>query len=594
MDDWELLRYAIQRRKYVVALWLVFQKRWLITPLTSSARAVSWAVVALGVALITFTVVICTRNVVPVLTTPGAASYVLLQSLVVFVSFNIYVNFFCATVFSCKIGKAPAEYAYRCPHIANVAGAPHDDFNSSEESGDDGVEEDDGDRPAYPCTQEMRTLAWDAPSEKRALSSADKGVKAAGGRFGGAANASSPPRAPLLAAAGMTASPHPPLQKVDFAAVRFLPVFGANSSANNDSDITVPLRQETADVARCKGGVRSLLTCLINLTWSAGDFFRGRACHGLRQLHCPTAEASLETLFELEAIAGAAERYPPRMRAARVLDAPRRYCHHCRRLKAPREHHCTICNECVTKMDHHCPWINNCVDAGNQRYFVLFVWWLWVGTLLASAFMGYGLIRQSRSTRQLRQLRVQWKRSPNKEAVEAELRVFRLPYGPAGVLLTSRLTILALGLTIIVCLCMSLFLYLNRRLVLENTTAIESIHVDARRKRTYMLTAFTYRSPYDLGKWLNFVDLFSPARDPLVKMELEAETNSMTTISYPGGLAGGRGRRWVSVAKRLAQRLAIVVWLTSFPTFRPIYGNGVHYPTFDSLASGDPHPLLAA
>eukprot|EP00397_Hematodinium_sp_SG-2012_P024387 GEMP01025397.1.p1 GENE.GEMP01025397.1~~GEMP01025397.1.p1 ORF type:complete len:412 (+),score=78.09 GEMP01025397.1:79-1236(+) len=41
--------------------------------------------------------------------------------------------------------------------------------------------------------------------------------------------------------------------------------------------------------------------------------------------------------------------------------------------KPPRAHHCKTCNRCIFRMDHHCPWINNCVGLKNQKYFIVFL-----------------------------------------------------------------------------------------------------------------------------------------------------------------------------------------------------------------------------
>ena len=49
-------------------------------------------------------------------------------------------------------------------------------------------------------------------------------------------------------------------------------------------------------------------------------------------------------------------------------------------VKPARTHHCSVCQRCVYLMDHHCPWINNCVGIENQRYFLLFVFYLMTGT----------------------------------------------------------------------------------------------------------------------------------------------------------------------------------------------------------------------
>ena len=50
-----------------------------------------------------------------------------------------------------------------------------------------------------------------------------------------------------------------------------------------------------------------------------------------------------------------------------------KYCLACGHYKPPRAHHCSKCQICVDRMDHHCVWLRACVGFANHRYFIQFL-----------------------------------------------------------------------------------------------------------------------------------------------------------------------------------------------------------------------------
>jgi len=69
-------------------------------------------------------------------------------------------------------------------------------------------------------------------------------------------------------------------------------------------------------------------------------------------------------------------------------------CPVCLLMTPPRSHHCKICNCCVLKRDHHCFFTASCVGFNNQRYFVVFMFYMSVscaaGTLLLAHHLRSG------------------------------------------------------------------------------------------------------------------------------------------------------------------------------------------------------------
>ena len=64
-----------------------------------------------------------------------------------------------------------------------------------------------------------------------------------------------------------------------------------------------------------------------------------------------------------------------------------KHCRKCNSVKPPLSHHCSICERCIARMDHHCPWVNNCVGYYNQKFFLQFLVYVFLGSMHALVLM---------------------------------------------------------------------------------------------------------------------------------------------------------------------------------------------------------------
>ncbi|EAN77499.1 hypothetical protein, conserved [Trypanosoma brucei brucei TREU927] len=232
-----------------------------------------------------------------------------------------------------------------------------------------------------------------------------------------------------------------------------------------------------------------------------------------------------------------AEALPPQERC-RLLDAPRRFCHICERLKAPREYHCRICGRCIARRDHHCPWINNCVQAENNRYFLMMVLYLLLSTGFVSSMLCaiYTHSVWHGSTVAARDV----KRSTSHQ------------FCKSGVY--SSPILLLFGVCIITFFIL-LFLFGAATLAaLRNETAVESFIV-AQKQSAFQGSLVPFRNPYDLGRQRNLLALFETKGDPLI-----------THLRRGGRISN----IWIGV------------WLL-LPTLRPSAFDGMHYVVFDDV-----------
>lgn len=74
-----------------------------------------------------------------------------------------------------------------------------------------------------------------------------------------------------------------------------------------------------------------------------------------------------------------------------VLD--KGYCETCNRIRTERAYHCKICRGCVLKRDHHCPWIGSCVGFHNFGYFIRFLMFGFICSIMSFSVFIHAFVR---------------------------------------------------------------------------------------------------------------------------------------------------------------------------------------------------------
>lgn len=69
-----------------------------------------------------------------------------------------------------------------------------------------------------------------------------------------------------------------------------------------------------------------------------------------------------------------------------------RFCAVCESTAPPRSWHCSTCNICILKRDHHCIFTSCCIGHYNLRYFLMFVFYLFIATVYATFYNTYFIL----------------------------------------------------------------------------------------------------------------------------------------------------------------------------------------------------------
>ena len=159
----------------------------------------------------------------------------------------------------------------------------------------------------------------------------------------------------------------------------------------------------------------------------------------------------------------------------------RRFCKKCSAWKPQRTHHCSVCKRCVLKMDHHCVWVANCVGAYNYKFFLQFLAYTFLATVLDAVLLLSNFIDFFRDVEASQAAGVTGPESKVDTSEGTELAVVFVTF-----IINIAFAASLLG-----------FLVMHSNLILSNMTTIEMYE----KKKVLPWK-------YDLGRYSNFKQVF--------------------------------------------------------------------------------------
>ena len=156
----------------------------------------------------------------------------------------------------------------------------------------------------------------------------------------------------------------------------------------------------------------------------------------------------------------------------------KRYCLICNAFKPERSHHCSVCNICVLNMDHHCPWVDNCIGFYNRKFFMQLLLFVVILTLYVDISEIFFIFDMS-------------------------MRLFK-KYIKYSEIFHIGLAVICYIAVFIFSIIITMFFKFHVKLVLNNSTTIESLDVEHKKDN----------DKFNIGQRQNFEQVFGS--DPLL------------------------------------------------------------------------------